>query len=93
VLVISSITRDNAGNNNTFIKAFNDNYLKLLYQPFTKNIRYIGHIINLIAQDILKDYLASEQTDIQLSLYIRSQAEQDEVDEITTSKLVIKLIN
>jgi hypothetical protein len=62
---VTSLIRDNASNNNTFIEDFKDNYSHLSYNDFNKDIRCLAHIINLVAQDILKDYLASEATDIQ----------------------------
>ncbi|KAK0384767.1 hypothetical protein NLU13_7245 [Sarocladium strictum] len=87
---IFSFTRDNASNNNTFIEAFKDHYSELSYKEFTRDIRCIAHIINLVAQEILRDYLASENTEIELSLYIRSQSQYEEPD-LTTSNIINRL--
>src|SRR5262249_57248483 len=47
---ILSITRDNASNNNKFIKKLRDKN-----KAFT-DIRCIAHILNLVVQDILSNY-------------------------------------
>jgi hypothetical protein len=50
--------------------------------------RCISHILNLVVQDILRDYLASEKSDYFLSNYIDSitLSEEIEVEEEFTSK-------
>ena len=88
--MLYSLTRDNAANNNTFMQTFKESYNKLSYREFIKDIRCIAHIINIIAQDILKDYLASKSSEIQLSQYIQSQLEEEDQDSSlgsTVSKL------
>lgn len=36
--------------------AFKEEFYSKLNKPFKNNIQYIAHIINLIAQDILKEF-------------------------------------
>jgi hypothetical protein len=53
LLIINSITRDNASSNNTLLKAFKKHYSKESIK-FQGNIAYLAYILNLVMQDILK---------------------------------------
>jgi hypothetical protein len=57
LLTFYSITRDNARNNITFLESFKRNYFNSTYKDFNNDIRCISYIINLIVQDILKQYI------------------------------------
>ena len=57
LLTCYSITRDNARNNTTFLESFKRNYLNSTHKDFNNDIRCISHIINLIVQDIVKQYI------------------------------------
>ena len=59
---IFSITRDNASNNNTLLDFFKKSYYSLTNKEFTIDIRCAAHILNLVARDILRDYLQSNTT-------------------------------
>ena len=62
---ILSFTRDNASNNDTFIDTFlnKNNSLKIY------DIRCITHIINIVVNDILKEYLLQSTSEAELSTY------------------------
>jgi len=62
---IISITRDNASNNNTFISIFKRNTTnKAVY-----DIRCSAHILNLVVQDILQDYLLNKKAENDINSY------------------------
>ena len=65
---IISITRDNASNNNTFISIFKKNTTnKSLY-----DIRCSAHILNLVIQDILQDYILNKKAENDINSYSNS---------------------
>lgn len=62
---ILSFTRDNASNNDTFIDTFLEKNKPLKIY----DIRCTTHIINIVVNDILKEYLLHSTTETELSTY------------------------
>ena len=66
--------RDNVSNNTTFIGSFQEAYKVITQSDFLYDIRCIAHIINLIAQDILKEFIISSSDSADLiSKYINTE--------------------
>ena len=63
---IISFTRDNASNNDTFI----DTYIRKNNPLKIYDIRCATHIINIVVNDILKEYLLQSTFETELSTYI-----------------------
>ena len=64
LLTTYSITRDNASNINSLIKAFQDS--SVTYNPLVNTIggiRCLGHIINLVVNSFLKELAIEYNTD------------------------------
>jgi hypothetical protein len=81
---ILTITRDNASNNDKFIDLFKAKN-KTLY-----DIRCAAHIINIITQTILKDYILNNQTEKAISEYtdrLNENTNENENNDIVTTKL------
>ncbi len=66
---ILSITRDNASNNTTFMNTFKKNYNFITNKDFMNDIRCVTHIINLVVQDILQDYILNSKNNNNLIEY------------------------
>ena len=62
--MLSSITRDNASNNNAFVNEFSR-----LNLNFQFDIRYIAHILNLVTGDLLKKFLSTAVIDRDILRY------------------------
>jgi formyltetrahydrofolate synthetase len=60
---MSSITRDNASSNDTLISYFKSNY-KELNLDFEGDIHCVAHVLNLVAQDIIKAIIKDDFNDI-----------------------------
>ena len=56
-MLIYSIIRDNAVNNNRFLNTFCYIAKNSYRRDFEHDARYVNYIFNLITQDILKEYL------------------------------------
>ena len=79
--MLSSITRDNASNNTSFIEEFSRRN-----PGFQYDIRCTAHILNIIAGDLLKGFLSTAEIDQDILRYINRRLivlnnEEDEDDE------------
>lgn len=74
--------------------AFKEEFNSELNKPFENDIRCIAHIINLIAQDILKEFTSNSKTEEFLKKYIRDQDQALSTDNTTkNSKFLLILTN
>ena len=91
ILIFNSITRDNAGSNDTLIEAFSKHYNKQGLK-FQGDIPCIAHVLNLVIQDILKgliknDYDSSYKEDIyeiEKEEKEESREGEEEIEQITS---------